>query len=428
MKKIVYLLLACLILVSCQNENETPTATVAVSAIETATSFPTNTAVPTASPTIPPTATATASPVPTNTPSPTATATATVTPSPLPTATATMTVTPTPFPVTPTTTPRPVSFPSGGSIPSGPNLLVNPGFELGTEGWFQRDAASITLIDSSEFPGDVYSGAKSALTVGFSPRTTTQMDFQRVTGVVPGATYRFGIWVKIWSSTGDDRTISENPGDFVGQLCINIVGDDDPALPTTLCSGYFRPLDTWQFVTFDAAASGDAITVMFRSFFSGGNRPKHNGAYWDDAVLGLAPVAATPTPLPPSRPAPIPFNAAALRDNMLNLRTNLQNLGGLLDRLTHGQGGTCQEFWGFYNTLITITTYDGLPAEWQTIYNDYLYAADHAITTNSPIDDSCKNGRGTITPLNYSVARTGINESIDRLSPAIDAANALLGQ
>ena len=116
-------------------------------------------------------------------------------------------------------------------------------------------------------------------------------------------------------------------------------------------------------------------------------------------------------------------NAVALRDNMLTLRSNLQHMGGLLD----GASGTCADFLAYYGALITIPTYEGIPGEWQGVYNDYLYAADHGITTNEHINILCKDG-GVLSTLNYGIARTGINESIDRLSPAIDAANTLLGQ
>ncbi len=251
--------------------------------------------------------------------------------------------------------------------------------------------------------------------------------FQRVTGVISGQTYRAGGWVKVWSSTGEDRTLSENPGDYVTQICINTFGDDDPALPTTVCSGFARPLDAWQYVSVDAVATNDRITVIVRAFFTGGNRPQHNETLWDDLALGLAPAAATPTPGPvttPIRPGPVAFNAVGLRDNMLNLRTSLEQLGGMLDR----GGGTCTEFWDYYFDFITITTYDGIPPEWQGIYNEYLYAADHGVATSASINSVCLDGGGMVIPLNYGVARTGINESLNRLIPAIDAANTLLGQ
>lgn len=283
--------------------------------------------------------------------------------------------------------------------------------------------STIFTYTSADYANFVRSGSMAAV-------IHHQTYFQTASGVVSGQTYRAGVWVKIWSSTGEDRTISENPGDFMVHICINTAGEADPGLPTSVCSGGARPLDTWQFLTIDAVATSDRMTVFVRAFFTGSNRPRHNESLWDDVVLGTAPAAATATPPPyvPVRPNPVPFNGVALRDNMLNLRTNLQNLGGLLDRLAQGQGGTCQEFVTHYNSFITITTYDGIPNEWQGIYNDYLYAADHAMATNESLNALCTSGGGTISGLNYGIARTGVNESVDRLSPAIEAANGLLGQ
>ncbi len=95
--------------------------------------------------------------------------------------------------------------------------------------------------------------------------------------------------------------------------------------------------------------------------------------------------------------------------------------------MAQGQGGTCAEFQGYYVDLITTTTYNDIPAEWQAVYNDYLYAADHGQATNEAINTLCETG-GTLTTLNYGVARMGVNESLDRLNPAINVANGLLGQ
>jgi hypothetical protein len=213
----------------------------------------------------------------------------------------------------------------------------------------------------------------------------------------------------------------------MAQICINTFGDDDPALPTTVCSGFARPIDAWQYISVDAIATNDRITVLIRAFFTGGNRPKHNEALWDDLALGLAPAAATPTPGPvtaPPRPGPVAFNAVALRDNMLSLRSSLEQLGGMLDR----GGGSCIEFWDYYHAFHSIPTYDGLPPEWQGIYNDYLYAADHAIAISESLNSLCVNGGGGLSGLNFGIARMGVNESLDRLHPAINAANGLLGQ
>ncbi len=330
MRKLAFILLLGIVflLVGCADDPVTPTVTAVAEVVETATRPQTATPIPSSTFTPPPsptaTATATDTATPTHTPSPTAT------PLPTATATATPTSTPTPTPVLPTATARPASLPASGPAPSGPNLLINPGFEAGASNWQPRIAypnvRQVYIYGSGEYPNFVHSGASAAV------MPNSAIYFQPVNGVVSGQTYRAGGWLKIWSSTGEDRTLSENSGDYVAQICINTFGDDDPALPTTICSGFARPIDAWQYISVDAVATNDRITILIRAFFTGGNRPKHNEAIWDDMALGTAPAAATPTPLPPSRPAPIPFNATALRDNMVGLRSTLEQLGGFLDR------------------------------------------------------------------------------------------------
>lgn len=414
-KALLFLLLGFLfLLVGCADDPVTPTAIVKI--VETTVPTPTVTSEPTATSTLQPTATATATPTLTPTPTPTQTATPTRTP----TATATATATPT---FTPTAPPRPVSLPAGGSAPGGPNLLLNPGFEAGAANWQMRGHTTIFTYSASEYPNFIHSGSLAAV-------SADQAYYQIVGDVVPGQTYLAGVWVKIWSSTGQDRTISENPIDYYAQICINTIGEDAPDLPTTICSQFVRPLDTWQYITIAAVAANDRITVILNTTHTG--QLGWSRTLWDDVVLGLGTTGAAATATPPPyvlvRPNPVPFNGVALRDNMLILRSTLQQIGGLLDRLIRGQAGTCTEFLGYYNTLITIPTYHDIPAEWQGIYIDYLYAADHGMDTNESINSLCQGGGGTLNEFNYGIARIGVNESINRLSPAIEAANALLGQ
>jgi len=423
MKNLTLVLLLSLVflLVGCADDPVTPTITAVAEVVETATRPQTATPTPssTVTPMPPPTATATNTVTPTSTPSPTAT------PLPTATATATSTQTPTPAPTLPPATPRPVSLPASGSPPAGPNLLINPGFENGAEGWSPargRPPFQVTTYSTSDYPSFVHSGQRAIY------HQIPQLYTQYVSGLVAGTTYRFGAWGKLWSSTGTDRAFSENPltGMFI-QVCIGTAGDGDPFHAATVCSGRMAPIDVWQYLYVDAVATSDRIAVMLFTNVRSCCMAQNSEAVWDDAVLGLAPAAATPTPGPrtaPVRPGPVAFNAVALRDNMLSLRSSLEQLGGLLDR----GGGTCNEFWDYYYSFIAITTYDGIPVEWQGIYNEYLYAADHAISANESLNSLCVNGGGGLTGLNFGVARSGINESLDRLHPAINAANGLLGQ
>ncbi|MCL4264766.1 MAG: hypothetical protein KJ069_16200 [Anaerolineae bacterium] len=231
----------------------------------------------------------------------------------------------------------------------------------------------------------------------------------------------------MWSSTGENRSISENSGDLHGRICINTNGNNDPL--ADVCSEWIQSLDAWQYISIDAVATQSVVNVRIVSVILGANRPLHNEAYWDDVELGLAPVAATATPLPtppPSRPAPIPFNASALRDNLNFVRSQIEQMGGVLDRLYNGEPGKCSEYLGYYHTVLTSPTYDGIPTEWQTIYNEYVFAVENVLATNDALRGLCVDG-GRVTQHNYGVGRQGINISLERVIPAIEAANALSG-
>jgi len=331
--------------------------------------------------------------------------------------------TPTPWP----TTAPVVSAPPATAPPLGPNLLVDPGFEFDTNAW----SATIWNIQTWKLPVSLYDG-RLVRSGGWAMRGQHQERFyihQHVIGVTPQQTYRFGAWVTAWSSTEDDPNISINPANLSVYTCINTNGDDNRWLPTTVCSSSYRPLDTWQYITVDAVAGTDRITVFLVSSVTEGN-PAQTYISWDDAYLGVAPTAATPTPVPPpppARPQPITFTPNEMINSMNELRVTLENTGGLLDRLYQGTGATCAEFEAYYRQLIVSKTYHSLPGEWQTIYNDYLWAAEHALATNDAIYALCTGeGRRLLTFFNYSVGRTGINDSLSRLIPAIEAANALL--
>ncbi len=419
---LVLLLGVVFLLVGCADDPVTPTVTAVAEVVETATRPQTATPTPSSTFTPPPlpTATATNTATFTSNPSPTAT------PFPTATATATATQTPTPAPTQPPATPRPISLPASGSLPAGPNLLINPGFESGSEGWTVSQLAQLpgqmTIYNISDYPNFIHSGQSAVY------HRNARQYVQYVSVLTVGTTYRFGAWGKIWSSTGEDRTLSENPesGLYI-QVCIGTTGDGDVYHEGTVCSSQYAPIDTWQYIFVDAVAASEQVGVTLFTNVVSCCRSQHSDALWDDAVMGLAPAAATPTPgavTAPPRPGPVAFNAVALRDNMLSLRSSLEQLGGMLDR----GGGTCIEFWDYYHAFHTIPTYAGLPPEWQGIYNEYLYAADHAIAANESLNSLCVNGGGSLSGLNYGVARIGINESLDRLHPAINAANGLLGQ
>ena len=418
---VLLVLLVVLAVAGCGSPKATPVAQATLPPTETA---------------VPPTETATTSP--TDTPAPTETATATETATLVPTETATPvptdTVTPeptetavathTPLPA-PTNTPAPaapVSLPASGSPPTGPNLVVNPGFENGGEGWNAGLHAPVNLQSASSFPNFVHSGSYSM--VGFSDQVVKNMQ--------PGVNYRTGVWVKIWSSNGEDRQISDTPGDRKVKICVNTNGERNLNAATTICSGHFRPFDTWQYITVDFFPINTEVMIMLIGLYisAPNDRPLHVEYYWDDIALGLSPAnaVATPTSPPPSRPvppAPVAFDAQALRNNMNNSRSMIEQMGGLLDRLVRGSGETCDEYTGYYRGLVASPRYDGVPAEWQTIYNEYIASVELGSSTNQAIFETCFSGNGVVTELNYGAAREGINNSLNRLIPAIEAAGAM---
>ncbi len=248
--------------------------------------------------------------------------------------------------------------------------------------------------------------------------------------ITTGTTYRAGGWFKVWSSTQEDRNVSVNPADIVGRICLTTNGDDPSSQSATICSGWVRPLDVWQFISVDAVAIDNAVTVSLQVMLNNTNGAIHTEALWDDITLGLAPTSATATPQPatqPIRPNPVAFNGTALRNSMTSVRSAIEQAGGLLDRLYNGEPGQCTEYQGYYDDAIRSTTYAGVPEDWAGIYNEYIFAVENFLATNESIDALCDGGGGNVSQLNYGTARMGINDSLNRLIPAIEAANARLG-
>ena len=432
MKKALHVLALCclLLLAAC---GETPAVEVSeATAVATQVATKVVTEIPTEAATVAPTNTTapteTATAVLTDTPEPTATNTGTPTETPTTAPTATQGATAVPSTAT-TAPPAPVAAPPPAPAPAGPNLLSNPGFEFDGASWEQHNVGfpPRDFYSASGNPQFVHSGQKANIDL-INGRTII---FQRIeSNIAPGVTYRAGVWVKIWSSSGENRTISENPGDVGAQVCINVAGESDPYLETSFCSGIVRPLDVWQFISVDGVAATERLTIMLVSGFTGQNYPLHNEAIWDDATVGTAPSAATATPPPaaqPVRPNPVAFNPTALQASLNSVRSAIEQEGGVLDRLYNGQGGTCTEYQGYYDDAIRSATYSGVPEDWAGIYNDYIFAVENFLATNESINALCDGGGGVLSALNYGAARTGINDSLNRLIPAIEAANTKIG-
>jgi hypothetical protein len=310
--------------------------------------------------------------------------------------------------------------------PQGPNLVLNPGFEDGNANWLLAALGSVQVVSSAEYPMFVYEGQHAA------QAEETTVIHQTVFNVTPGTTYRFTAWGRIWSSDGEDRSVSDNPGNLAIYVCINTNADDNPSLPTSICSNSGRPLDLWQNFAVDAVATTERLSVLLVSNFQSG--PANNLTLWDGTALGISPAPLGPTPTPtvvpegtPTRPDPISFEPVAFRENIDSLRVVMEQMGGLLDRVFNGEEGSCDEYTAFYRQVVEITTYNNIPAEWQGIYDLYIDAADNVIATSDSIISACAVG-GDISPFSLQVARSGIIDSINTLNAAATAADVLLSQ
>ncbi len=404
-------------------------------------------ATPTPTATIEPSATPTNTPTPTETPTPTSEATPTSTPTRTPRPTSTPTQTPTPTETlteTPTAVPEPTQAPAAAAPaapppppPTGNNLLTNPSFEAPWEsplppGWSSTSTIRGQGFGSNDHPAWVHSGVNSLV---LAPSNRTLVAQQHVYGVVSGVTYRFGVWARLWSSSGENRDLSENPAPIDVWVCVNTRGSlDDPwDTESAVCSAPGRPYDTWQYFLVDAVAQEEHIVVSLIVLEHAKNT--HNITLWDDASLTAATASATVTPVPsatparPARPGPVPFEANALYDAMIQARSDLEQMGGLLDLAAHGDASqTCESYLGWYDSLVTSPVYDGVPPEWGGIYAEYLWAVEHIVEKASPITAICVTGGGGMSRLEFGVGRTGVNESLERLYPAIETAAAMLGR
>lgn len=289
-------------------------------------------------------------------------------------------------------------------------------------------------VPNDVHPASLVRSGETSVTGNRSGSTRQQMTLgpvaQTVSNVTPGVTYRLIVWGRIWSGYKADLSASKDVLPTYMWVCINHFKESPNAQENTICTDRVSPFDVWHQFVLDAVAIGSKIEVLlYASYEVRPLPPGHEGTYavWDDALLTVAPAAATPTPTLtplPARPAPVAFNGVALRDAMEAIRSTLQQMGGMLDR----GGGTCEEYMGWYWSLVSSPTYADLPAEWQWVYGEYIGAVEHGIEEQREIKELCDAGGGRLGQLTFGSARMAIDVAIARLGPAIDKANELLGQ
>jgi len=142
----------------------------------------------------------------------------------------------------------------------------------------------------------------------------------------------------------------------------------------------------------------------------------------------------TPTPPPTatrpptSTPAITAESPPLLLDSLFiesvrNVQSLIAQAGGLLDELGTTQDDfQCELFKNYYEAVQSNrdTTYD-VPEEWVKSYNDAL---DTFLQSNFDLYGICEAEQVVTTEsLSYQRARTGINESLDKLNQIIDALN-----
>jgi len=150
--------------------------------------------------------------------------------------------------------------------------------------------------------------------------------YQRVSGVAPGQTYRFSVYMQAWSTNSEvPGALSSGQPTMRMQVGIDPAGGTNPFSPNIVWSQQPSSFDAWAQYSVDAVAQDSTITVYTRSHPQLAWR--HNDIYMDDASLiavtggepitqpqsnttpgappaAAAPVNATPTWPPTSTPLP----------------------------------------------------------------------------------------------------------------------------
>ena len=216
----------------------------------------------------------------------------------------------------------------------GANLLRNPGFEGGFFAWSGIPEVQVAhewtpwwIEDTNrdprwhrpewkralarDFPNRVLGGESAQQYFTFYASHYAGM-YQQVSNVTPGKTYRFSLWVQLWSSQEDNPYESELPANPHLQIGIDPTGDARPGFansPSTVVWSGEAPMDAivdrWGLMTVDVTAQNSTITVYVRSTPEFAN--KHNDIYLDEAALvelGPAPTNTAPPPPPTNTPAP----------------------------------------------------------------------------------------------------------------------------
>jgi endo-1,4-beta-xylanase len=136
------------------------------------------------------------------------------------------------------------------------NLLKNPGFENGTEGWADRSCT----IEAVTTP--VHSGAKC---VKVSGRTETWQGIkQSLLGIATnGTTYKISAWVRLENADSDTVTISIEQTDNSGTSYKNVAKGTASKTGWVQISGEFKLEASGDLKTLDVYLEGPAAGIDF---------------------------------------------------------------------------------------------------------------------------------------------------------------------
>jgi hypothetical protein len=113
---------------------------------------------------------------------------------------------------------------------------------------------------------------------------------------------------------------------------------------------------------------------------------------------------------------------------MVQARSDIEQLGGLLDRLVDQGGESCESYNAWHDNVVRAPVFDGVPPEWGGVYGTYVWAVEYTIEKCNTITYICSGHGGVVNPLDYGVARMGINDALNGLIPAVETAQAMVEQ
>lgn len=126
----------------------------------------------------------------------------------------------------------------------------------------------------------------------------------------------------------------------------------------------------------------------------------------------------------PVRPSATPVPSPPLANTVQTTLNRVNSLGGALDRLYWGGGAeACKPILADYYGIANAPTYNvsAQPANVQNAYASYREAVSIITQKFGVIRSVCEGGGGTISKLDFDIARMAINDAADRLNAALRA-------